>query len=172
MNFVKYALLAFIVLSSPALANGQGAYRDGAYPKAFEAFLPLANSGDAESQYYLGLMYSKGQAVPQDAIMAVSWYQKAADQGHPLAQNNLGFMYGQGSGVKKDFVQAHMWYSLAAAAGIVLSQENRALIALKMTSRQITEGQRLAREWMAQYKGAGMNDPQATKIKGAGTKTQ
>ena len=167
MNFLKYALLTLIILSPTAWANGQGAYRDGAYPKAFEA-----NSGDAESQYYLGLMYAKGQAVPQDAIMAVNWYRKAAEQGYPLAQNNLGFMYGQGSGVKKDFVQAHMWYSLAAAAGIVLSEENRSLIVLKMTSRQITEGQRLAREWMARYKDAMMKDPKAMKIKNSGTKSQ
>ncbi len=172
MNFLKYAILALLVLSPSAWANGQGAYRDGEYPKAFDDFLPLANNGDPESQYYLGLMYAKGQAVPQDAIMAVSWYQKAADQGHPLAQNNLGFMYGQGSGVKQNFVQAHMWYSLAAAAGTVLSEENRSLLALKMTSRQITEGQRLAREWMAKYKSARIGAPQPTSVKGSGTKSQ
>jgi uncharacterized protein len=150
--FLRSAVISLIALAaSPAFANGEGPYRNGDFPKAYALFSPLAEAGIADAQYYIGLMYAKGQAVPQDAVTAIEWYQKAADQGHALAQNNLGFMYGQGAGVPRNFVNAHMWYSLAAAAGNVLSRENRDLIALKMSSRQIAKSQSQARDWMANF---------------------
>ena len=51
---------------------------------------PLADQGDATAQYDLGLMYAKGQGVPQDYAEAVKWFRKAADQGDASAQYNLG----------------------------------------------------------------------------------
>jgi TPR repeat protein len=38
-----------------------------------------AEQGDAEGQYNLGLMYDKGQGVPQDFIRAYMWYHLAAE---------------------------------------------------------------------------------------------
>ena len=43
--------------------------------------------------------------------------------------------------------KAHMWFNLAAAQGIELASKNRDIIANKMTPAQISEAQRLAREW-------------------------
>jgi hypothetical protein len=40
----------------------------------------LAEEGDAESQFRLGVMYETGQGVPQDYAEAVRWYRKAAQQ--------------------------------------------------------------------------------------------
>jgi uncharacterized protein len=168
-NFLHTAIIGFFAVgffalsATPAFANGEGPYRNGDFPKAYALFSPLAKDGVADAQYYIGLMYAKGQAVPQDAAMAVEWYQKAANQGHALAQNNLGYMYGQGAGVPRNFVNAHMWYSLAAAAGNVLSQENRDLIALKMSSRQIAKSQSQARDWMAKFMGAKNTKKQETQ---------
>ncbi len=60
-------------------------------------------------------------------------------------------MYNYGQGVPQDYIQAHMWYNLAAASGgdddREMAAKNRDLIAEKMTSEQIAEAQRLAREW-------------------------
>ncbi|MBL4719809.1 MAG: sel1 repeat family protein [Alphaproteobacteria bacterium] len=152
MKYFYLACLSLLFFAPVSVkANGEGPYRDGDFPKAFELFTPQAKDGVAEAQYYIGLMYAKGQAVPQDASAAVEWYQKAANQGHALAQNNLGYMYGQGAGVTRSFVNAHMWYSLAAAAGNVLSRENRDLIALKMTTGQISKSQSQARDWMSKH---------------------
>ena len=35
-------------------------------------------------------MYANGRGVPEDDAQAVSWYRKAAQQGHVKAQLNLG----------------------------------------------------------------------------------
>ena len=41
-----------------------------------------AASGDIEAQYALGLAYDQGLVVQRNLSEAISWYQKAADQGH------------------------------------------------------------------------------------------
>jgi TPR repeat protein len=56
-------------------------------------------------------------------------------------------MYSNGQGVPQDFVQTHMWFNLAAAQGNAEAKNFRNLIAKDMTSEQIAEAQRLAREW-------------------------
>ncbi len=85
--------------------------------------------------------------MAKDYAEAVRRLRKAADQGDAAAQDALGGMYVFGLGVKQDFVQAHMWYNLAAAQGEKLGRENRDLLAKQMTPAQITEAQKLAREW-------------------------
>jgi hypothetical protein len=57
-------------------------------------------------------------------------------------------MYGNGQGVLQDYVAAHMWVNLAAAQGNANASKNRGIVASKMTSAQIAEAQRLAREWV------------------------
>ena len=90
--------------------------------------------------------------MPQDYKEAVRWYRAAAEQGFADAQSNLGLMYDKGQGVPQDYIQAHMWYNLAASSGgddedRELAANIRDLIAEKMTSEQIAEAQRQAREW-------------------------
>jgi TPR repeat protein len=85
--------------------------------------------------------------VPQDYAEAVKWFRRAAEQGQAGAQYNLGLMYGNGDGVPQDHMLAHMWFNLAAAQGLVPAKENRDIAAKRMTSEQIAEAQRLAREW-------------------------
>ena len=92
-------------------------------------------------------MYENGNGVPQDYAEAVKWYRKAADQGYARAQNNLGVMYNRGQGVPQDYVMAHMWFNLAAALGDEKALKTRDALAKNMTSEQIAEAQRLAREW-------------------------
>ncbi len=41
-----------------------------------------------------------------------------------------------------------MWLNLAAASGIDVSSKARDLVAKEMTSEQIAEAQKMAREWM------------------------
>lgn len=110
-----------------------------------------AEQGDAVVQYNLGVRYSDGLGAPQDYKEAVRWYRVAAEQGKASAQNNLGTMYGGGQGVPQDYVQAHMWFNLAASDRIGEERErairHRDRVAEEMTSEQITEAQRLAREW-------------------------
>ena len=46
----------------------------------------LANQGDAEAQYDLGLMYYDGEGVYQDYAKAFKWFEKSANQSSPHAQ--------------------------------------------------------------------------------------
>ena len=41
-----------------------------------------AESGDAQSQFLLGVMYDIGYCVRKNAAEAQEWYRKAAQQGH------------------------------------------------------------------------------------------
>jgi TPR repeat protein len=77
----------------------------------------------------------------------VKWLRKAADQGDAHAQNNLGFLYATGRGVPQDYIQAHMWFNLAGAQGDTDAINNRDLVAAKMTPAQLSEAQKLARQW-------------------------
>ncbi len=136
----------------PGINAGVAAYKLGAYAAALREWRPLAEQGNAKAQYNLGLMYRKGQGVPQDDAEGVGWYRKAAEQGHASAQYNLGFIYGKGQGVPQDDAQAHMWFDLAASRyppgeGRDQAVRNRDNVAEKMTPAQISEAQKLAREW-------------------------
>ena len=72
-----------------------------------------ADKGDADARYNLGIMYRRGEGVPQDDAEAVAWYRKAADQGNANAQVSHGVMYANGRGVPQDFTQAVAWYRQA-----------------------------------------------------------
>jgi hypothetical protein len=50
-----------------------------------------AEKGDAEAQFYLGVMYENGNGVLKDYTEAVKWYRKAADQGAAAAQHMKSF---------------------------------------------------------------------------------
>lgn len=132
--------------------EGIAAYKIGNYPSAFAKLNPLAAKGDVDAQFFLGVMYSKGQGVEQDFRRSLEWYLKAAEQGDVQAQSKLGVMYGNGHGIQQDIVQAHKWYSLAALAGNEDSRDNRKLAERMMSPEQIKEAQRLAGTWLSKRK--------------------
>ena len=55
-------------------------------------FFHILEQGDADAQFSLGLMYRKGQGVPQDYTVALKWahmwFNLAAAQGHEQAREN------------------------------------------------------------------------------------
>lgn len=53
--------------------------------EAEEILLPLANAGDAESQFALANLYRISQTTPNSQALAMTWLRKAADQGHQKA---------------------------------------------------------------------------------------
>ncbi len=60
-------------LMAPAWAGwdeGVAAYQRGDYAKAIRELRPLAEKGYANAQVVLGVMYVKGQGVPQDYTKA------------------------------------------------------------------------------------------------------
>jgi TPR repeat protein len=96
-------------------------------------------------------MYGMGQGVLKDDKAAVKWTRLAAEQGDPKAQYNLGYMYSEGQSVLQDYVMAHMYFNIAADSDYKIAIKNRGIVEKKMTSSQIAEAQKLAREWMLTY---------------------
>ncbi len=107
-----------------------------------------AEDGQARAQYLLGSKYFRSSGVPKDYAEAVKWYRNAAEQGYSIAQCSLGFCYAQGLGVPKDDVQAYKWNNLAAAQGQREALHNLTVLERAMNVQQITEAQRLSREFM------------------------
>ena len=68
--------------------KGLDAYNRGDYATALKEWTPLAEQGDVDAQYNLGLMYNKGQGVPQDYVRAHMWYNIAASTGEEVAIKN------------------------------------------------------------------------------------
>ena len=132
--------------------NGWGVPQD--YKEAVYWYRLAVEQGYAIAQYNLGLMYEKGKGVPQDDKEAARLYRLAAEQGYADAQGNLGVLYAFGNGIIKDYVYAHMWGNIASMNGNDLGALLRDDFAEKMTSSQIEEAQRLARECVKKnYKG-------------------
>jgi TPR repeat protein len=99
------------------LGGGYQSYLKGDYESAFREWLPLAELGDVEAQFNLGVLYDEGAGVEQDLAVAADWYRKAAEQGFIDAQTNLGIMYYFGHGVARDYHEATKWFRLAAEQG-------------------------------------------------------
>ena len=86
----------------------------------------LANKGDAEAQYHVGMMYNNGIGTPQDPRQAFAWFQKSAASNDPLGAYKLGCYYdGQFAGVvATDSAEALKYKLIAANAGYALAQHD------------------------------------------------
>jgi len=122
------AALAWLLLGAAAAA---GDFEDGMrfvlskdYARAVQSFRKAAEDGNADAQFNLGVMYSKGRGVEQDFARAAHWYRKAAEQEDVPAQSMMGFMHLKGQGVPQDYQQALFWYLRAAGHGYAVAQHN------------------------------------------------
>lgn len=86
--------------------NGFGVKKDS--EEAAECFKKAANLGYVDAMVELGDYY---QGVLVDLKKAKSWYQAAAEEGHPVAQNKLGVLYANED--QPDYQEAIKWYKKA-----------------------------------------------------------
>ena len=121
----KYLVAAALIgaaaspLSAQTAHAGIEAWQKGDYAGAVGIWRPLAEKGDADSQFDLGQAYRLGKGVPLNVSAAIVWYQRAAAKGHLDAEAELGlllFTNGDHAGGLK-------WLKLAAEQG-----EARALL--------------------------------------------
>jgi TPR repeat protein len=134
------------------LEDGIAASQRQDYQTALALWLPLAQQGNPDAQFGIGMLYYHGYGVPQSYADALRWMRQAADEGHYAAQFTLGSMYEHGVGVAQDFAQALMWFDLATAlAGRAplraIAAQQRDRLTTRMSVEQIAEAQRLARQW-------------------------
>ncbi len=125
---VPTASFMLLTISGAAVAgpyeDALAAWKRGEYANAYWLWRPLAEQGNADAQFYLGLMKENGQGVPRNEAEAISWYLKAADQDLAIAQFNLATMYANGRGVPQNDREAAKWYRLAADQGLGAAQFN------------------------------------------------
>ena len=79
-RIIAIAVLMF-GLAGPAWADfdeGGAAYKRGDYATALREWNALAEKENTSSQLNLGLMYAKGEGVPQDFVQAHMWFNIAA----------------------------------------------------------------------------------------------
>jgi len=123
MYVSRVVLAAFGLLLAASAWSGESekgllAFNSNEYDTALTIWQPLAEAGDAESQYGLGMMYGNGFGVPMDDALALKWYGLSAEQGHSGAQCNLAVMHQNGWGVPLNEDEAIRLYSLAAEQGV------------------------------------------------------
>ena len=105
--------LALAHASAPARADMQAgwqAYTAGDYETAIGEWQPLAEAGNFQAAYALGMAYQ----IKGEPAQAVPWYEQAASAGLTEAQILLGTMYAEGSEVPRDLVRAYAWLHKAA----------------------------------------------------------
>src|SRR5215467_6574731 len=93
MKFTRWhAAAAIILVLASATATMAGPLDDADaaikrrdYATALRIVRPLAEQGDANAQYNLGVFYDNGLGVPQDRIRAYMWLSLAAMQGRERA---------------------------------------------------------------------------------------
>ena len=94
---LKLALMALALTAgaAPALADtkaGVDAWTRGDYDNAVKQWREPALKGDADAQFNLGQAYKLGRGVKTDLDVALSWYRKAAAQGHLQAADASGHL--------------------------------------------------------------------------------
>jgi TPR repeat protein len=120
--------LTLVAIARAAIAgpfeDAVAAQKSADYATAYRLFRSLADSGNVYAQGIIGIMYAKGEGVPQDDAEAVKWYRLAADRGNAASQLSLARMYETGRGVPQSDVEAATWYRRAADQGEPWAQTN------------------------------------------------
>jgi hypothetical protein len=95
--------------------DGLQAYKARRFADAISIWTPLAEKGDKNSQFHLGMMARSGEGRGFNIQEAVKWLELAAKQGHPEAAFQLGRIHEDGQGVKIDRPLAAQFYEMAGS---------------------------------------------------------
>ncbi len=130
-------------------------YQQGSFDIARKFWKPLAEEGDCDAQYSMGLLYYSAAGVRRNYGEAVMLWKEAAEQGQIQAQIALGTAYShigisyasinckKGCGVEKNLVRGYKWFGLAGKLGrprdVRIAEKSIERITPKMSSEQIEE---------------------------------
>ena len=79
--------------------DGLDAFNNEDYSAALAAWMPLAEDGDVNAMYNIGLIYDEGLGVAMNKARALQWYLPPAEDGDVAAQYNVATIYDFGLGV-------------------------------------------------------------------------
>jgi len=126
MKIQRILFAVMLLVAYPAIADMEArAEMPSATKESLQQFYRAANEArDPDVMYSNGLMFDRGEGVPQDYQEALRWYVLAAEAGQPDAMNNLGLMYALGHGVSQDFSEAMKRWIKAADSGSITALTN------------------------------------------------
>lgn len=107
------------ILRNTSMANykGYAEFKMAHYDNARKIWQALAERGNAEASFNLGVLYEDGLGVSQDLAQALLHYETAAIGGSFKAQYRLGLLYFVGKTVPEDKTKAKRWLTEAAVGG-------------------------------------------------------
>lgn len=108
-------------------------------PESYNSCKRLADAGDADGLFGLGLLYLQGIGVEKDYVKSFQLMYRAANLGNPYAQLQVGQAYVNGQGVRQDFEEGYAWFLVAKENGNDLAQEGIAFL----NQRQMVKDSRL-----------------------------
>ena len=149
----SYSIIAFMLVM---LVSGCAPpYTFGSLDRSlFDEVYTLANRGNPEAQYFLGMMFNNGIGTEKNPRTAFEWFKKSAAAGDPLASYKLGCYYaGQFNVVPIDSAMAFKYKLIAAESGYSLAQYEVAMAyfnkkefaeAIQWTERSAKQGYAIA----------------------------
>src|SRR5262245_34310572 len=113
-RLLLFSLMSLLSMSSFAnTEEGEAAYKQQHYEKAFLLLSDEAAKGDAKAQYLLGKMYYEGQGIAFNAEKAEQLLLSAANQGNIDAQVLLAGLHWH-QNTQEGFKKSLHWYQKAA----------------------------------------------------------
>jgi hypothetical protein len=145
-------MLAATVASAEPLADAVRAIEAGKHKEGAQMLKPLADAGNQDAQYRLGMLYYYGKGVKEDEKQAIELWKKAAAQGNVDSMFQIGsaFLFGAQTAKLVDDPdrEAAMWYFQAASAGHAEAQYHLGLLFL--AGKGVIEDRQQATYWMQQ----------------------
>lgn len=91
---------------------------------ALESIRQLADQGDPQARFNLGMAYAEGWAGTTDIDKAIALWEQSAQQGNADSLNALGIAHARGIGLARDETRAMALWRQAASAGHPPAQYN------------------------------------------------
>ena len=127
-----------------ALATALELLNNGDHEAAVRAFKPLAETGNAVAQYYLGKAYLEGRGIMANSRKGIRWLLASSRSGNVEAQLHLAATYANGVNGRRDHFLAYTWYLVAEQAGAIDSRWVRDAEAEALQAEQLPQAKTLA----------------------------
>ncbi|OPZ79465.1 MAG: Sel1 repeat protein [Alphaproteobacteria bacterium ADurb.Bin438] len=119
---ILFAFVTFNIANASYVKVSDNSYIQDIYERAKKGdsisvdLLEVASmeKNDKDAQFFLGMIYEKGEGARKNPIKAFENYQKAADQGHLFSILKVGWFYEMGIIENIDYEKAAFWYEKAA----------------------------------------------------------
>lgn len=121
-----------------------------------------ADTGNPESQYKLGNMYTEGVGTNIDLARAAELYEQSASQGYVKAEYKLGLIYYEGTGVKASKKTAYKWFKKAAGKNYAAAQYYLGKMYAEGTG--VTRNYNTSLEWYTKAVDGGFNQARSEMI--------